>query len=427
MIRRISALNYKCLRYVDQPVGPFQVLVGPNASGKSAFLDVVRLVSDLLDYDLEWAVLLDPDLPTPGRARRVEELVFNQVADHFEIAVDLHLPERLTGDWANGKEAFVRYEAAIGTDGEGGELRLLVENLWRCTARGPDRLAQPTLFPVEPAPPPSIITRRKPSGWRRLLAKVPEGNDYFYPENSQYHPAPLRFGHRRSALIHVPEDESKFPVALWARDALRTGVMHLALDIDAMRCPVSPSEARGFLPTGGNLPLVIRELRAADKRRFRDWLRHVQTVLPDVADIEVVERPEDRYTYLLVKYGTGGEGVPSWLLSDGTLRFLALTVIPYLDLEPAVFLVEEPENGIHPRAIEAVFDALSSVYHGHVSVATHSPLVVSLAARKPEQILCFARNPSGATAIVSGDRHPALRDWQGQPDLSVLYAAGVLS
>jgi predicted ATPase len=194
-----------------------------------------------------------------------------------------------------------------------------------------------------------------------------------------------------------------------------------------MRRPVSPSEARGFLPTGANLPLVVRELKAADKRRFRDWLRHVQTVLPDVADIGVLQRPEDKHAYLLVRYGSGEEGVPSWLLSDGTLRFLALTIIPYLDLEPAVFLVEEPENGIHPRAIQAVFDALSSVYRGHVSVATHSPLVVSLAASKPEQILCFARNPSGATAIVRGDKHPALRDWKGQPDLSSLYAAGVLS
>ena len=35
MIRRLQALNYRCLRYVDVRLDRFHVLVGPNASGKS--------------------------------------------------------------------------------------------------------------------------------------------------------------------------------------------------------------------------------------------------------------------------------------------------------------------------------------------------------------------------------------------------------
>jgi hypothetical protein len=47
---------------------------------------------------------------------------------------------------------------------------------------------------------------------------------------------------------------------------------------------------------------------------------------------------------------------------------------------------------------------------------------------EPRNLLCFAKDASGATDIVSGDEHPALRDWkQGQPDLGVLFAAGILS
>ncbi len=50
MITRIEALNYRCLKYIRQDLGPFHVLVGPNASGKTTFLDVVaflgRLVTD---------------------------------------------------------------------------------------------------------------------------------------------------------------------------------------------------------------------------------------------------------------------------------------------------------------------------------------------------------------------------------------------
>jgi len=41
MIRRVEALNYRCLQYIDQALEDFQVLVGPNASGKTTFLDLV--------------------------------------------------------------------------------------------------------------------------------------------------------------------------------------------------------------------------------------------------------------------------------------------------------------------------------------------------------------------------------------------------
>jgi len=41
MLTLIEALNYRCLRHAHQPLGAFQVMVGPNTSGKSTFLDVV--------------------------------------------------------------------------------------------------------------------------------------------------------------------------------------------------------------------------------------------------------------------------------------------------------------------------------------------------------------------------------------------------
>ncbi len=99
-------------------------------------------------------------------------------------------------------------------------------------------------------------------------------------------------------------------------------------------------------------------------------------------------------------------------------------MLAYLPSFNAIYLIEEPENGIHPRALEAVFQSLSSVYEGQVLVATHSPLILGLA--KPEQILCFARTGSGATDIVNGREHPALREWKGQTNLGILYASGVM-
>lgn len=89
-----------------------------------------------------------------------------------------------------------------------------------------------------------------------------------------------------------------------------------------------------------------------------------------------------------------------------------------------VSLVEEPENGIHPRAVETVFQSLSSVYAAQVLLATHSPLILSIA--RPEQVLCFAKTREGASDIVRGSEHPALLHWKGEVDLGTLFAGGVL-
>lgn len=147
-------------------------------------------------------------------------------------------------------------------------------------------------------------------------------------------------------------------------------------------------------------------------------------LLPDLASISTRERDEDRHRYLVIKYTTGLEA-PSWLVSDGTLRLLALTLLAYVPELTGTYLVEEPENGIHPRAVETVFQSLSSVYAAQVLLATHSPVVLSLA--NLDQVLCFARTRDGETDVVRGRLHPRLRDWKGEADLGTLLAAGVLS
>ncbi len=83
------------------------------------------------------------------------------------------------------------------------------------------------------------------------------------------------------------------------------------------------------------------------------------------------------------------------MASDGTLRLLALTLPAYLPDFSGVYLIEEPENGIHPRAVETVYQSLSSVYGAQILVATHSPVLLSMVDAK--NVLCFAKTPEGAT------------------------------
>ena len=145
--------------------------------------------------------------------------------------------------------------------------------------------------------------------------------------------------------------------------------------------------------------------------------------MPDLEGVRTVERPEDRHRYLVLDYSTGLHA-PSWLVSDGTLRMLALTVLAYIPRLEGIYLIEEPENGIHPRAVETVLQSLSSVYSAQVLLATHSPVILSLT--EPEQVLCFNRTDQGMTDIVLGSQHPRLRQWRGETDLGTLFASGVL-
>ena len=170
------------------------------------------------------------------------------------------------------------------------------------------------------------------------------------------------------------------------------------------------------------MPWVVAEL-ARDKKRFDAWVGHVRTALTDLKYIKTVERPDDKHRYLVLGY-EGGLEVPSWMASDGTLRLLALTIPAYLGSFRGVYLIEEPENGIHPTAVETVHQSLSSVYDAQILLATHSPVILSLA--EAAKVLCFKKNPSGAADIILGSDHPELKDWKGETNLGVLFAGGVL-
>jgi hypothetical protein len=168
---------------------------------------------------------------------------------------------------------------------------------------------------------------------------------------------------------------------------------------------------------------VVDGLAKRSPERFNEWIGHLKGPLSDLKTIRTIERPEDRKRYLLVCHENGLE-VPSWMVSDGTLRLLALTLPAYLPDLSGVFLIEEPENGIHPRAVESMFQSLSSTYGAQVLLATHSPVILSVA--EASQVLCFSRTGDGATDVVLGSEHPALRDWRGEENMGVLFAGGVL-
>jgi len=56
MIRRVELRNYRSIEHCDVELGPLMFLVGPNASGKSNFLDALRFVADCLNTSVSTAL-----------------------------------------------------------------------------------------------------------------------------------------------------------------------------------------------------------------------------------------------------------------------------------------------------------------------------------------------------------------------------------
>lgn len=431
MIRRIQALNYRCLRFVDVSLDRFHVLVGPNASGKSTLFDVVAFLGDLVSDGLEAAV--------EGRTRNFQDLVWGRHDPNcagrdpgrdrpgFELAVEFDIPEHVR-ELLPAERNFgtFRYEIAIAEAGH--RLRIETERGLLMPPSARRHARPPALFPDPPPAPGTILLGGRRRGSRTVLSKSREGRDNFNIEVSEKSgrgwAVSISFGPLRSTLENLPESPETFPAATYAKKTLEWRVKPLFLDSIKMRRASPPGFRKsGFAPDGSNLPWAIKRMQEDHPDAYGEWLTHIRTVLPDLETIRIVERQDDRHAYLTLRYKTGVEA-PSWTASDGTLRLLALTLIAYLPDEGVVYLLEEPENGIHPMAIDCVYQSLNSVYDSQLLLATHSPVVLKLAG--PEEALCFAKNNDGATDIVRGSDHPRLKGWQGgAPDMDLSLVRGV--
>lgn len=420
MFTRIQTRSFRCLKAVDQTLGSFRALVGPNASGKTTFLDVISLLGDLVKNrgDVRRTVL--------NRSTEFEKLLWLGKGHSFQLAVEAEIPKSVKAEMSPNYQRFnrVRYEVEIALDTNRNEIGLDHETLLFREVMEEPIVAQRDLFPAL-QPDAMSIFERSGRSLQTAMNKTPGGNDNYYPDGKKktFKPS-YKLGRTTSALANIPADTESFAASTWFRNLLEKGVQTFVLNSQVIRQPSPPGLGLNFQTDGSNLPWVVNELRK-DEKRFHAWLEHVRTALEDVKDINTIELPENKHRYLVIEYMNGAK-VPSWLTSDGSLRLLALTIPAYLhDLE-GTFLIEEPENGIHPRAIETVLQSLSSIYRCQVLVATHSPIALNML--KPGEVLCFAKDEAGATDIVSGESHPALLDWKkGDPDMGALFASGILS
>ena len=410
-LRAIQARNYRSLRHIDLRFeGSFHVLVGPNASGKSTLLDAIAFITDYVKGSLKDAV--------EKRTRNFQDLVWGRPDDspRFELAAEFVV---------DGQE--LRYELRVEESDDG--QRVVCENGYLAHL-GPEEFSasasSSSIVRTSPSPKRSQVFSRDghlDHVWFRSEGNGGKGTRVGFGDNNFSAISALLMLHG----ISFDDNERKmdFSTSIRATEALRRdGVQFLQLDSRALRQAASANGDDGsrLASDGGNLPRVLEGLKS-DPEQWKDWLDHVRQALPGIEDIRIVRREDDRHVYLMVR--RAGVEVPSWGVSEGTLRLFALTVIAYLRGHPIAYLLEEPENGIHPMAIEFAYQSLSAVYGAHVFIASHSPTLLRCV--KPEQVLCFGHESTKGTAIVRGDQHPRLRDWLGSVDETVFWAADILT
>lgn len=418
MFTRLQTLNFRCLRHVDLKLKDFHVLVGANASGKTTFLDVIGILGDLVRNDLSKAM--------GNRSSNFNDLIWARSGNFFEVAVEARIPEVIREKVSDKIKRYdtVRYELRIELNESTQELGLRAERLLAKVDNNLSTVRQLELFPSPLKPPKTILYPDKAAATKTIIKKVAGGNDNYYSETGKSYNPSFRLGPQKSALANLPADEANFPISTWWRDLLSQGIQNFVLNSLLIRQASPPGQGTQFSTDGSNMPWVIDRLKNRSPERFELWLDHVRSALPDLSTIRVIDRKDDRHKYIMLRYANGIE-TPSWTSSDGTLRLLALTIPAYLSDVRGIYLIEEPENGIHPKAVETVLQSLSSVYDAQVILASHSPIILGLV--KPGDVLCFSKDEKGATDIVSGNEHPALKNWTGSPDFNVLFASGILS
>ena len=130
---------------------------------------------------------------------------------------------------------------------------------------------------------------------------------------------------------------------------------------------------------GGNLAAVLYRLRDEDGPRYEYICRQIARILPNFDSFDIEE--DDGRVLLRWRAKDTGHTIGAHLTSDGSLRFFALATLLNLPPRalPAVVLLDEPELGLHPSAVDLVARMIRSLgADRQVIAATQSPLLVDV-------------------------------------------------
>jgi predicted ATPase len=179
-----------------------------------------------------------------------------------------------------------------------------------------------------------------------------------------------------------------------------SGVHYFRWNPRTLALPVAPDSNRRFRlnSDGFGLALLLDDILGFDRKQFEELETRFRGVFPEVTSIKLLrqmayraplddveqvsklDRADGKGIYFEIRGNT--QLVPAAHASDGAMLILAYMAVLFSPQQPRLLLIEEPENGIHPKRLVNVLGLLKELVkeqaHTQVVMTTHSPYLVDL-------------------------------------------------
>jgi predicted ATPase len=383
---RLEAKQYRSLRDVSLTLGQLNVLIGPNGSGKSNLLDAMRFLSVAL----------------------VDGVFDRATAERGGI----HMAWK--GQSAEALELNTRFADSVGSEFE-----------WRVKlrfggVRGNDTVEESIREYRAGLPPMQLLSATAGEGWwwSERTSAAEGASDQGAEGWGDQHPLPdnsvkLKLSPTSCALAAASADASFRARALanFVRGWRFFDPAPLVLRRPGDSADVAPLEL-----AGRNLAARLLELKTAAPERFNQIVTALGDVVGYSVGIEPRESAEDGRVFLLLDEPTLRFRVHQIGASSGTLRVLAL-LTGLLGEDGATLVgIEEPENYIHPAAIESLAEYLRTASTDlQVIITTHAPHLLD-ALDDPEAV-CVVRRTEAGTEVRRESNGAAIREALDQSGL----------
>lgn len=220
---------------------------------------------------------------------------------------------------------------------------------------------------------------------------------------------------------------------------LAIGAVHECLNVltDMQRVEPNPTILRQYSQyhsaermgeQGENFAALVRSiLEGADTNSaYLSWLRQLTPL--ELDDVTILEGALGEPLFALRE---GSSILPAPILSDGTLRFAAITAAFFQPDMPGIITLEEIENGIHPSRLRLLLELLKSQSGGsgpQVFATTHSPVVLAWLDEKDYEttFLCKRDEETGASVITPLSEIPHLIELVRKQPIGELFTEGWL-
>jgi predicted ATPase len=191
---------------------------------------------------------------------------------------------------------------------------------------------------------------------------------------------------------------TEFPHAFAAREEMRSW-KRLQLNPEVLRAPSSMVSPQNLGPDGSFLPSTLARLQA--KNRLEYISADLNYLVPEIDKVKV-EPDKAQNRYLIHASTRDGRTFSSRVLSDGTLRLLALITLNHDPRHHGLLCFEEPENGVHPQRLKSMVDG---VLRPLATDFANDPSDIPL-----RQLLVNTHSPILAQALVTEDQIRAEED-----------------